>query len=83
MTQEQFPSLPEQAKNTTLLIADVIRNAIENNTIFAKPEEKVRRYDICQACEFFERNSKRCTKCGCYMENKTGLTAAKCPVNKW
>lgn len=81
--EQQFPSLPEQAKNSTLLIADVIRNAIQNNQIFAKPEEKTRRYDICQACEFFERNSKRCRKCGCYMENKTGLTAAKCPVNKW
>jgi hypothetical protein len=79
----EFPSLPEQAKNTTLLIADVIRNAIQNNTIFTTAEEKNRRYSLCMVCEHFEANSKRCKKCGCYMENKTGYTAAQCPIKKW
>ena len=79
----QFPSLPDQAKNATLLIADVIRNAIQNNQLFTTKEEKKRRYDICQACEFFNAEEKRCTKCGCYMEHKTGLTAAQCPEKKW
>ena len=78
-----FPSLPEQTKNIAKLLTDTIRDAIENHTIFTTEFEKKRRYDLCQACEFFHRDSKRCTKCGCFMEHKTGLTAAECPVNKW
>lgn len=78
-----FPSLPEQSKNFTRLIADSIRRAIENDEIFSSDLEKKRRYDICQACEFFEAQSKRCEKCGCFMEYKVGITAAQCPVNKW
>jgi hypothetical protein len=81
--ENQFPSLPEQAKNSTLLIADVIRNAIQNNQIFANSQEKNRRMSLCMSCEHFDAPSKRCKKCGCYMESKTGFTAAKCPVGKW
>jgi hypothetical protein len=80
---EQFPSLPEQAKNTTLLIADVIRNAIQNNQVFTTSEEKNRRLSLCMGCEHFDAPSKRCKKCGCYMEQKTGFTAAQCPIKKW
>ena len=79
----EFPSLPEQAKNTTQLLADVIRDALQNNTIFASETEKNRRMSLCMICEHFDAPSKRCKKCGCYMEHKTGYTAAHCPVNKW
>ena len=79
----EFPSLPEQAKNMSLMIADVIRDAIQNNQIFAEKQEQKTRFDICQACEHFESESKRCKQCGCYMEQKVQYTAAKCPVNKW
>lgn len=79
----EFPSLPDQAKNLTELIAASIRKAIENDEIFTSSDEKKRRYDICQSCEFFYSDSKRCQKCGCFMEHKTGITAAQCPENKW
>ena len=80
---DQFPSFSEQAKNTGLLIADVIKDAIQNHQIFASDLEKKRRYDLCQACEHFQSDEKRCKKCGCYMEHKVTFTAAQCPVNKW
>ena len=47
----EFPSLPEQAKNTTQLIADVIRDALQNNKIFASETEKNRRLSLCMICE--------------------------------
>jgi len=40
-------------------------------------------YSICQGCEFFSKNTKRCKKCGCFMKLKTTLKMAKCPVGKW
>lgn len=41
------------------------------------------RYDICQNCEFFIPLTKQCKKCGCFMNVKTKLHAAKCPMAKW
>ena len=41
------------------------------------------RISTCKSCEFFNAENTRCGKCGCYMNAKTKLQAAKCPVGKW
>ena len=44
------------------------------------------RYETCKACPLFDKNSKRCTGCGCFMEAKTwvgGDPAKLCPKAKW
>lgn len=35
-------------------------------------DEKSRRLTICESCPFFDQNSRRCKKCKCYMDAKTG-----------
>lgn len=83
MSDDQLPSLPSQAKNSAKMIADVIQGIMKNNPIFVDEFEQKRRYDICQACEYFVASSHRCKKCGCFMKKKVEFTAAKCPVKKW
>lgn len=41
------------------------------------------RMDICKACEHFRERSQRCMKCGCFMQLKSTLLMAKCPIGKW
>jgi hypothetical protein len=41
-----------------------------------------KRYEICKSCEFFT-DTKRCSKCHCFMKMKTMIAAASCPVGKW
>lgn len=41
------------------------------------------RYNICKGCEHFLKITKQCTKCGCFMHEKTKLSDAECPINKW
>jgi hypothetical protein len=44
------------------------------------------RYDTCKSCEFFVKESKRCSECGCFMEAKTwigGDPKQLCPKKKW
>lgn len=41
------------------------------------------RFDICKDCEFLTPNTNQCKKCGCFMELKTKLHAASCPIGKW
>ena len=49
----------------------------------AAPDEAKRRYDICLECPELLQVTKQCKQCGCFMNLKTKLLAAKCPIGKW
>lgn len=46
-------------------------------------ELKEHRMELCIACEHFRERSQRCMKCGCFMQLKSTLLMAKCPIGKW
>lgn len=46
-------------------------------------EESNERLDICKLCPEFIAITSQCKKCGCFMNLKTKLEAAKCPIGKW
>jgi hypothetical protein len=56
---------------------------------FPKSTQKLinARYDICNSCEYFEKNT--CLVCGCNINNKRmfmnklAWLDQKCPMNKW
>jgi len=41
------------------------------------------RMDICKACPELIQLTDQCKKCGCFMQFKTKLEGAKCPIGKW
>lgn len=41
------------------------------------------RMSICKQCPFLFKFTKQCRKCGCFMEAKTKLPNAECPIGKW
>lgn len=41
------------------------------------------RYSICNSCDRFFALTKQCLECGCFMNLKTQLPHAECPLNKW
>jgi len=58
--------------------------------ILAANNEYIRRFKICEECEFSRVafNIKKikglgCSKCGCFMNVKAKLKMMKCPVGKW
>jgi len=83
MSQEEFPSLPQQAGNLYDLFQKMAKDAVIGNDLFVSEFESQRRYDMCQVCEHFEPKSQRCQKCGCFMSAKVKLKSADCPVKKW
>lgn len=38
---------------------------------------------ICNTCEHYDKTSKKCKKCGCFMEYKAMLPYVDCPMGKW
>jgi hypothetical protein len=41
------------------------------------------RMSICLQCPFLFKISKQCRKCGCFMNLKTKLPNAYCPIGHW
>jgi hypothetical protein len=41
------------------------------------------RMELCKACPHYVALTQQCTKCGCFMELKTKLPNAVCPIGKW
>ena len=46
-------------------------------------DEVAKRYAMCTECPYFQKITKQCLKCGCFMLAKTKLDQAKCPMGKW
>ena len=42
-----------------------------------------KRLEICSKCEHYQKKTTRCDKCGCFMEFKTIMLNASCPIGKW
>jgi len=53
------------------------------STEYATEEEAKSRFSICEGCPKFSKMTKRCLECGCFMELKTKLKQASCPMSKW
>lgn len=42
-----------------------------------------KRYDMCLSCDKLIHVTKQCKECGCFMNAKTKLPHASCPIGKW
>ncbi len=78
-----YPSLPQMAKNLGKDIVKNFQSVAAGNSINAEKNEIEKRKAICNGCEFFNKQSERCMKCGCYMAVKVYLKASNCPIGKW
>ncbi len=52
-------------------------------TTYADKDIQEERFSICKDCEHFISETSRCKQCGCFMNLKTTLLGATCPVGKW
>lgn len=42
-----------------------------------------KRLAICETCDRFDKEKRKCLECGCFMEYKTLLPFVHCPLHKW
>lgn len=74
MMKKPLPKLNKPARPWDLINPNIGR---------VSDEVKQERLSACESCEFFLKLSRNCLKCGCFMDAKTGLPHASCPVGKW
>lgn len=53
------------------------------NTEYASDEVANKRFDACLGCDKLIKLTKQCKECGCFMNAKTKLAGATCPLGKW
>lgn len=58
-------------------------NTINSLGIIADKEVSQKRISICVECENFINLTRQCKKCGCFVDAKTKVKSAECPINKW
>ena len=46
-------------------------------------EEQRKRLEICHSCDRLIKLTTQCKECGCFMNAKTALPHAFCPLGKW
>lgn len=54
-----------------------------NKQNYTNAEIAEKRMAICEDCPRLVRLTKQCKECGCFMNLKTKLAAASCPIGKW
>lgn len=54
-----------------------------NELIEQIKQKRKQRLEICNSCDFFNKQTSECSRCGCIMSIKTNLPEASCPIGKW
>ena len=49
----------------------------------AEKELAAERIKMCEDCEFFAPMTRQCRRCMCFMDLKTKMLNARCPLDKW
>jgi hypothetical protein len=56
---------------------------IKGEGLLLTDDEYDERMSICGECSQFNKDSKRCYMCGCFMQHKAKFRASECPLSKW
>ena len=78
-----FPSFFQQASGFISSAKDVVGGAMTGDGVKVSEEVYKQRMDTCMSCDYLEKQSIRCMKCGCYMKVKSAFKKTSCPMGKW
>lgn len=71
--------------------SDQLRSLVQTSIQYVQSERKGlesdavvhERMTVCESCDSYDLNHKRCKQCGCFMKYKTRIPSAVCPLGKW
>ena len=76
---QEYPALATQARN---LWRDIKAFVASGGKLAPKALRKAR-VAVCESCEHWDAQQRRCTQCGCKGDAKVYSLVAKCPLDKW
>lgn len=84
VSKNTLPPKTEMLQNAVNALGRIINAIILTNEKIKRSDDEIEKCrTLCNECEFFAVNTKRCLKCGCFVNFKTLLETEHCPVGKW
>jgi hypothetical protein len=83
VNSDEYPDFWQQMQNFQQFLKDVGQGASEGNSILVSEEKRASRENLCNECSQYNKLSKRCKMCGCFMELKWRFTKSECPMSLW
>jgi len=78
-----LPSTIDMAANLAATLKDTALSFLKSGKVMVYDDVKNGRLQICNSCDAYIKEQKRCSRCGCFMETKARMSGAKCPIDKW
>lgn len=78
-----MPPVRVQAKSLIQAAGHMAAQIVQGKRIWRTPEQVAANRAICDACDFQDKESKRCSLCGCWKEWMTFFEAGVCKKGKW
>jgi len=82
-SEQKYPSFLQQGKNLADFSFELIKRAINGESLMVSEKIQEERMVICRSCEFYDKSQNRCTECGCWLDQKTKFALDSCPIQKW
>lgn len=82
-SSKELPSFIDMSKGLLGSAKDILSGALHGEGVLVSEDVYNSRMSICNSCEFFRAEDKRCSQCGCFMETKTRFKKTYCPIHKW
>lgn len=79
----EFPPLQEQIQNIIEATTKATQEALNGGEIFTSDQIQEQRLLICSVCDSLDKDTARCTECGCFVQIKSRVTTEQCPLGKW
>lgn len=84
---KRLPSLGRQAANAGKAMLRVATALVTGQPVLVPEAVREARLAICEACEHYLPEHRRCSRCGCktvgQIVNKTRLATEQCPDGRW
>lgn len=64
-------------------LKDIAKDLIAGKLRLSEDELASERIKVCEQCPHFKKMARQCELCGCFLDLKTKVLHASCPVEKW
>jgi len=64
-------------------LREIAKDLIAGKVVLSEAELAEERIKVCNECDAFRRMSRTCSVCNCFMDLKTKILRASCPLELW
>lgn len=64
-------------------LKDIAKDLLAGKLILSEAELSTERLKVCAECPQMTKMTRQCKLCGCFLDLKTKVLAAHCPLEKW